>query len=172
MYTWRISKYDPSARDAQGRYLVDDWTAVTDIGATFGGRLLTADEYTRVEAAYIETALALWAEGKPGALKVASLEWYGPNQSPLAAPFNDIVASGQSLREGTVIDSEELLALVCRLNLREIAWCRIVGKKKFCIRFGYDYYMYVRSAHPCADAVARSRSLGLFAEAGMFPSED
>ncbi|MFJ2650996.1 hypothetical protein ACIO1C_30285 [Streptomyces sp. NPDC087420] len=44
-----ISKYDKSRRDGE----VDDWTSYDDIGAAFGGRILTAEEYQRTEDLYI-----------------------------------------------------------------------------------------------------------------------
>lgn len=35
----------------------DEWTAASDIGRSFGGVILTAEEYRRVEDAYVAVAL-------------------------------------------------------------------------------------------------------------------
>jgi len=51
MIEYRVTKYDPSLRDARGAYSADDWTSVTDIGHAFGGVTLTDTEYQRIEQA-------------------------------------------------------------------------------------------------------------------------
>jgi hypothetical protein len=32
MASYRVTKYDPSKRDENGRYMGDDWTSVSDVG--------------------------------------------------------------------------------------------------------------------------------------------
>ena len=32
---YRITKYNPEFRDEEGRYILDEWTSVTDIGKEF-----------------------------------------------------------------------------------------------------------------------------------------
>lgn len=59
-YGFRLTKYDPALRDAVGAFRGDDWTAMSDIGRTFGGVELTRERYEEVEAAYL-TAITLLA---------------------------------------------------------------------------------------------------------------
>lgn len=44
------------------------------------------------------------------------------------------------------------------------AWCRLEVGDLFTVHVGWDQYVYVGSDRPCADAVARTRELGLFPE--------
>ena len=36
-FQFRVTKYDPRFRDPSGAYMREEWTAVSDIGRTFGG---------------------------------------------------------------------------------------------------------------------------------------
>ena len=57
MLEFRITKYDPALRDANGAFLGDDWISFGEIGDTFNGKELTITEYERVERAYVVTAV-------------------------------------------------------------------------------------------------------------------
>ncbi|MGW4906307.1 S1 RNA-binding domain-containing protein [Streptomyces sp. NPDC004270] len=46
----------------------------------------------------------------------------------------------------------------------EGAWCRLETEGAFAVHVGWDQYLYVGSSRPCAAALARTRSLGLFPE--------
>jgi hypothetical protein len=35
MYKYRITKYNPIYRDPEGKYTIEDWTAISDIGKVF-----------------------------------------------------------------------------------------------------------------------------------------
>ena len=74
MFEYRVTKYDPAFRNAQGAYSGDDWTSISDIGKTFAGEILTRDEYQRVEDAYITVALAFIREAGIPMLTVTGLE--------------------------------------------------------------------------------------------------
>src|SRR4051812_49375725 len=58
MYQYRVTKYDPAKRDRWGAYPEDEWISQCQIGQAFGGVVLTAAEYQRVENAYVTAALA------------------------------------------------------------------------------------------------------------------
>jgi nucleoside-triphosphatase len=53
VFEYRVTKYDPAFRDRAGRYLREEWTSVGDIGRSFGGVVLTREEYRRVEVAHV-----------------------------------------------------------------------------------------------------------------------
>jgi len=98
-YTWRISKYDPAPRNAQGHYLADDWTFFAQVGRSFNGRQLTYKDYASVESAYVRFAMLFLADARPASLEIAEL------QSPHVAPevsgrLQDITYRKQESRPG------------------------------------------------------------------------
>ncbi len=54
----RISKYDPKYR-ANGIFIGDDWTSVSEIGQCFNGEKLTKEQYVCVERKYADCILEL-----------------------------------------------------------------------------------------------------------------
>lgn len=148
MREYRVSKYDPALRDAAGAFQGDDWTAVSDIGRSFGGVVLTAEEYQRVEDAYVTAALAFLREGGIESLRVEELE---------VLPDRPI-----ALHEGSIVAVSEISAVIASI-LREEFWCNLEAENAF-LHFGYDYYLYLGVPHPCPSAEAFAAELGLFVE--------
>jgi hypothetical protein len=62
LFEYRITKYDPGKRDAQGRYVADEWTMYSQVGQAVGGVVLTIEEYRQTESAYINAVLTLLDE--------------------------------------------------------------------------------------------------------------
>jgi len=148
MHEYRVTKYDPSLRDASGAFLGDDWTSISDIGRSFSGVVLTREEYERVERAYIQAALAFLDEGGVGPLTVAELE---------APPDHSI-----GFTEGSQVSADQLGEVLQQI-LREEVWCNLESHNGF-IHFGYDYYMYIGVPHPCPAAERLATDSGLFVE--------
>lgn len=145
---FRLTKYDPRLRDADGAYRVDDWTSISDVGRIFAGRALTADDYQRVEDAYVAAISAAHEDcGAPAlfARDVESRQEFAlAEHEPLAGPR---------------------LAEVIRGCLRELVWCRIESDDgQFSVHFGWDYYAYLTVAHLSARAQQTARDSGLFLE--------
>ncbi len=156
MVEFRVTKYDPAHRDARGAYTRDEWTAVSDIGRAFGGVVLTAAAYQRVEDAYATAAVAFLREAGVAALAVTGLE----NHATVPLPF----------AEGSSLGQAEIGGVVRRV-LREEFWCRLEGAEAF-VHLGYDYYMYIGVPRPCPEAEMLARSLGLFVEPFQSPHGD
>ena len=148
MFEYRITKYDPNFRNSRGWYLLEEWTSVCDIGQEFGGRVLTREEYDRVESAYVAAALVFLEQAGVETLVLNGLE----NPQELALPFE----------EGSVLSLEKAGA-VLRQVLREEYWCLLEGPEAF-IHCGYDYYMYVGVPREVPEAEQLAQSLGLFVE--------
>jgi hypothetical protein len=55
----RTTKYNPEFRNDQGYYLKEEWTAVSDIGKVFDGKVLTETDYIEDEKRYARTAKLL-----------------------------------------------------------------------------------------------------------------
>jgi len=143
-FTWRVSRYDPALRDEHGSYTARTWTSIADVGAVFEGRELTLDEYQRVEDAYAAAFLAFADEAAVTQLQVRQLEH-----------------GGNGLRDRALLTLSEA-AEVLRSMLREQVVCKLESPENdFFVHVGFDLYMYVGSARPCPNAVARARALGL-----------
>jgi hypothetical protein len=153
MFQYRVTKYDPRFRDASGAYMRDDWTSIDDIGRSFGGSVLTDEEYQRVENAYVEVAIAFLREAGVNTLTAIGVENGG------ASPFAPL--------EGTALTGANLADVIRRV-LRAEFWCRLEGDNCF-VHIGYDYYMYV--GVPISDELSRAmaRELGLFVEPFVSP---
>ena len=146
-FEFRLSKYDTTRRDERGAYTLDEWTAASDIGQSFAGVVLTADDYQQVEDAYITVASEFLAEASVKSLAVIGLE-----NSAWRSPF----------AEGQILEPDEI-AVALRGLLREHFWCRLESPRAF-IHAGYDYYIYLGLPRLCPDATALVQSLGLFVE--------
>jgi len=94
LFEYRVTKYDPANRDAQGAYTREEWSAVSDIGHAFAGVVLTEPEYQRVEDAYVLAALAFLQETGVLSLTIAGLENHAEHPLPFSdGAFDDVVAS-------------------------------------------------------------------------------
>jgi hypothetical protein len=58
---------------------------------------------------------------------------------------------------------------VCRLNLRDVLWCRLEEPDRFVVETGHEYYLHIGTAAPSKRAVSRTHELGLFVEAWSDP---
>ncbi|HWG41698.1 MAG TPA: hypothetical protein VN688_02855 [Gemmataceae bacterium] len=153
MLEYQITKYNPSFRDSSGAYTRDEWTSISDIGRSFGGVVLTATEYRRVEDAYVAVALSFLRESGQSALTVSGLE----NNRKYPIEFG----------EGSVLALEQL-GTVIRLVLREKFWCRLEGLASF-LHFGWDYYMYAGVPCSCPASQELAKKLRVFVEESPSP---
>ena len=139
---YRITKYNPCNRDEAGRYLVDEWTSVSDVGKSFGGRQLTIETYLLVEDAYVAVVTSLLTIGNVGPLRVVDFE----DKGSCRQLTDRLVATSAEYRnqvwDGCLFSHENVESCV-RLTLREVIWCKLIGKNDFFVHFGYDYYMYI-----------------------------
>lgn len=170
MYGFRVTKYDPSQRDARGAFLEPDGTSHSDIGKVFGGKKLEIDEYLRVESAYVAAARAFFQEAGCPALAVVDLESNDVQPSTVALGLANLV--DPPVQEGERVGDAQLERL-CRLNLRELVWCKLEAESgALCVHFGQDFYMYIGTKAPSEDVVRRVAASGLFVEPMRSPYLD
>ncbi|NET61271.1 MAG: hypothetical protein F6K47_35635 [Symploca sp. SIO2E6] len=169
MYQWRVTKYNPRFRNRQGVYQVEDWTCVSDIGKTFNGHRLELEEYLATEERYVLTAMHFLEESGLSSLEVRELE-ADQEVSPTVKHIglDNLLLQGSELHEKQKLSKTEI-ARACRLNLRNLLWCKLEETGKFFIHFGYDYYMYVGSLLPCPDSISYSQEIGIFVETMSSP---
>ena len=153
MIEYRITKYNPAHRDKRGAYLLDEWTAFSDVGKTFNGEKLTLTQYEEVEKAYIEVAMAFYEESQSDACWLECLE----NAKDDALPCTE---------EGDL--SRDEMRQFMKGILREQFWARIEGVSFF-VHFGWDYYMYVGVTNECKKAIDLATKSGLFVEPFLSP---
>lgn len=171
MLQFRVSKYDPRFRDAQGRYLKSEWTSIADLGRTFAGDVLTAEAYLRVEDAYIEAIREFLAACRIDSVRVTDLETRadpGSDCDELTLAARGVsLADVRALREGALIPVGTLDP-VLRAALRELIWFRLSGHDGCYVHFGYDYYVYCGCDAAPGEVTLTEPPAGLFRE--VFPS--
>lgn len=150
-YKYRVTKYDPQLRDADGAFRREAWTSSCDIGRVFNGVPLTESEYLRVEEAYLFAIEALLAEAGIERLLLRDIEDRGDSELP------EYVKPEAGLNISQCIE-------FARLALRERVWGRLVDPGRAYVHFGYDYYMYLGLPARCPAAVAEIQRRGLFVE--------
>lgn len=154
MYSWRVTKYDPANRDANGRYLDDEeWTCFSEIGAKLG-----LEEYLEIEDKYLNAIMIFMAEMRLNGTYVTGLEyWPDEDECPTIQAFLSKIRNGSYI---TVQEVQELAKLI----LRNVVWCKLEFKHQFFVHVGYDYYMYIGASKNCRKAVEVVRESGLFVE--------
>ena len=122
MAHFRITKYNPANRDADGTYnKPKEWTNFSDVGSS-----VTLEKYEKIEMGYIDTIVQIFKFCKIDTFSISGLE----NRS-----------SESSHKEGDVVDLNELKK-VMKAIFRGEYWCRLKNNRSF-IHFGDDFYMYV-----------------------------
>jgi len=153
MHEFQITKYDPDLRDADGRFLKEDWTSVSDVGRNFLGTVLSPESYKAVELGYTEAVLHFLDEAEVDFLHALGVE-------------NHSGADGVP-QEGSLVKREDIPAVVGAM-LREEFWCRLESSKAF-VHVGYDCYMYVGVSHECQNSIKFAHQKGLFVENFISP---
>ena len=154
MKEYRITKYDPRRRNADGSYLDDDWTSFSDVGKSSGDDCLTIEQYKVVESAYVQTAVDFMLESGGDELVAVDIE----NAANTELGF----------RPGTPLKNSELMDAM-RLVLRELCWARFEDSDGRFVHFGWDYYMYVGVTTECPNAERAAAQRGLFVESFRSP---
>jgi hypothetical protein len=154
MKQYRVTKYNPEFRKADGSYFNDEWTSFSDVGKS-----VSEDEYKRVENAYIESAINFLEEQGISQLKINNLENAFGEDEP-----------GIELSNGEVLEVDAL-KVVLKSILREKYWAKLENANAF-IHLGYDYYMYVGVPNESKSAQKFAESKGLFVEEFISPYND
>jgi len=171
MYKYRITKYNPLFRDDNGRYLIEDWTAISDIGKRYNGNILTASHYMKVEDKYINAVRLIM-----DFFNIASLEVKNINRS-YSSPTNfsesikrygslyseDMVKLFERINDNDILEGEHI-NLLLRLMLREDIGADISLSRKLKIFVGYDFLMSVHTFKSIESILTDINEFGLFVE--------
>lgn len=161
MYCYRMTKYDPKYRNSEGNYAKDEWTAISDVGKVYNNKKFTLSDYLLIEEKYCEAVKSMMGEVSVDTLKIEELEknYYtssNEKNSDELKKMYDLLEEGKTIKNCDV-------ALVVKLNLREIIWAKLVSKN-FEVHFGYDYYMFICSSNASNKSIAQITENGLFVE--------
>lgn len=148
---YRITKYDPSFRDANGAFLKDNWTSYSDIGRIYNQAPLSESEYLAVEGAYLLSLEEFLRETGIETLQLRGFENHAHHALPEFIQALAWLSVAQCLE-------------FARLALREIVWGKLVAPGRAYVHFGYDYYMYLGLTAKCPKAIAAAHARGLFVE--------
>ena len=173
MTSYRITKYNPDKRNEQGHFLENsEWTAISDIGKPKYNNV-TYEEYEKIESAYVNSIKLILQDNNFDHLVVDSFL-----RHDMKAEFKKYVTTGRVrnikldfdkevkiLKNGLKLNLVQIDKIV-RLILRETIDLTLVNKE-FEVRFGYDYYMYVKTTTLRPKTINKIRELGLFVEPGI-----
>ncbi|MFJ9429988.1 RNA-binding protein [Streptomyces sp. NPDC101490] len=154
-YFYCVTKYDPSDRDEHGSY-----TGPED----------TASDHGEVEAAYLQAVAAFARDTGIDHLavrepQVPSLAHFGVEPPVAGFGLDGLFPSGPAdFHDGAEVPLDIGLELVRAMLRDNGAWCRLEVEDTFAAHVGWDQYLYISSSRPCAEALARTRELGLFPE--------
>lgn len=140
LHTYRVTKYDPRSRDRDGHFVGDEWTSVTDIGRTIGGKILSRSEYMRTEDTYVQAVLTLLAASKVGSMRVTDLEMRTLGEDKLID--DGVLDVCRNIQNNNLVSAKHMEGII-RGCLRGYIWCRLSGSRGAYLHFGYDYYMYI-----------------------------
>lgn len=146
-----IVKYSPRFYDVNGVYHKNEWTSCSEIGKTFDGKKLTAEEYFTTENNYIDTACEIIRVAGSTCMKVEYLEkdeeWIEKqmNASKIREQNLLLLPTALKVKQGDLLSIIEF-SEVARLCLREYLYGEFVDMNyQLRIIFGYDYYMSIES---------------------------
>ncbi|QCD60337.1 RNA-binding protein [Streptomyces hawaiiensis] len=154
-FVYRITKYGLADRDEHGHY-----TGVED----------TVSDHGPVEAAYLAAIVAFAEASDIDRLEIREPAVTGFIHFGVEPPVEGHGLGGlfppdlTGYHDGAEVSLSVALELVRAMLRDQGAWCRLEAGDVFTVHVGWDQYVYVGSDRPCADAVARTRELGLFAE--------
>ena len=150
---YRISKYDPRFRK-DGAYKNEEWTSISDIGRSFRGEILTAEQYITVENRYLSCVESILLASHVSELIISHLE---SNES------------SPSWKNGSKL-SGDLLREFLRDGLREKCWAMLISGD-FYLDFGYDYYLHIGCPLEWADMERIVHAHSMFLEPWHRPED-
>lgn len=154
METYQITKYDPSKRDSNSHYPIDEWTAISDIGKIYNNLVFTKNDYLDVEDRYISAISDIARHCGFERFKVQDLRKLNLEKNDYEDLYTvSVLDTYEKLNVDKVLNLNEML-IVSRLMLREDTHGTIEEiNLKMKVEFGYDYYMYVTLEERFSDIV-------------------
>ncbi|AZB42172.1 hypothetical protein CEF21_07660 [Bacillus sp. FJAT-42376] len=156
-------------RDEAGRYQKNEWTAISDIGKSFDGILLTDEEYISVEDQYVRAVKLIMKFHSLTSLRAANLCHSFSNEEflnlikPYSHLYSERLLDFYSNFNGSQAGLDEVESF-CRLQLREDIGVKLFAPRKLKVFIGYDYLMGVYSSKSLNPIIQEISAMGLFVE--------
>jgi hypothetical protein len=170
MKKYNISKYNPELKDNSGRYLKEDWTAISDIGKSFDGKVLSSEDYLEMEDKYIKAVYEILDFCNLKSLNVQDVrksfkyDRFIELINERKIVYNeDLLKLYNSLESIKILPYQEI-GLFCRLLLREDIGAKVSYPRKLKIFICYDYLLGIHSNRSIEKVIPRIKDLGLFVE--------
>lgn len=166
MYKYEITKYKPGFRDENK----EDWTAISDIGRTYDGEILTVETYKKVEDSYIQTIKLV--------MEYLELPFLTINQVIRSFSYEETMEMWKEYHElysKDILDKythaknldkldKEKVDSFCRLLLREDLGANVYYPRRMKVFIGYDYLMGIHTSKSIDSLTPSIERLGLFVE--------
>lgn len=166
MKNFRITKYNPEKRNAEGHYLVDEWTCPSEVGTTFDDLKFEEAEYFEIESKYISSVVKLLKSKFINRLRVVNF-----NSNYMAEYLTDIDNIWLLDNRFTEIELFEdksvnlsQIEIIIKMILRNFMSCSLEIDGEFSLHFGYDFYMYINTSDLNTYVLDEIRDIGLFIE--------
>ncbi|WP_133250197.1 hypothetical protein [Ruminiclostridium sufflavum] len=149
----------------------EDWTAISDIGKTFEGKILTVEDYIAIEDSYIKAIQTIFEFFNLKYLKVCDVrKSFGDDQFLDLISRRKVKYTSDTLEIYNIAESIEKLEykdldLFFRLMLREDIGAKIFYPRKLKIFICYDYLMGIHTSRSIEKIIPEIEALGLFVEA-------
>lgn len=170
MYKYNISKYNPVFRNSDGRYLKEDWTAISDVGKVFDGKELSVEDYIKTEDAYIKAIQIIMDYIGLSYIKVCDVrksfefDMFNEVISKRKVRYtNDILETYSGVEKIKTLNAGEV-DLFCRLMLREDIGAKVFYPRKLKVFICYDYLMGINSSKSIEKIIPQIEALGLYVE--------
>ena len=164
MNNYRITKYNPERRDKHGRYLVNDWTSISDLLKKYKYEDVIKI-YKDVEDKFIEVYINILSENQIEKMKIDGLELYLDDED---TDYIEKISFDLNLHDlNWLVNENEIsqkqLIDVIKLSLRELIWCKPDWGFSF-ISFGYDYYTYIGGVEISDELIENAKQKGIYIE--------
>lgn len=157
MKKYRISKYKPSMRDEQGRYVINEWTSYSDIGKLYNSKIFNSNEYEYIENKYIQALMMILKDKNIDKLVIRELEKNFSTKEIEKLLIDSNLSLSQTEKElfQSIKNESEIsinqIDAISKLLLRECLWCRLNSPKNdLIVEIGYDFYLYI-----CCDNISQ-----------------
>lgn len=181
MFFYRVTKYDPHYRDANGFYtLKDEWYLYEQIGETFEDKVFTYEEYLITENSYVEAIFYIMKFMHIHSLRVISpSKTYPQNFANLGkskAKKNsfytpEIIRIAHSVTDEMRVFKKNI-DILARLALRENMGFQLENSAMR-VHFGWDYYMYIATKQEFSKKeISAIEKMHLFVEPCTFPYDE
>jgi hypothetical protein len=158
-------------RKSNGKYDLDDWTSISDIGKTFEGKLLSVDEYKCIEDKYVKVVKLIMDFISAPILIVDRVQRSSGGSdfeitiSKYSELYNQncIIDLYQTISDKMELSSEQIESLI-RLLLREDIGAEVYFENKLNLFIGYDFLMGIHTSNPIDRIIADIEEIGLFVE--------